>query len=174
MNIERGIQSELDNQMSYAFQSGQSRRTLMQRALAVGGAAGLAYVLPRAVMVQDATPEGGGDSPGAHIPAGNRLELVEEQVIRLGMTEPKCMNPGVSTGYDELGNVVNIFDGLAGVDMATGEVVPCCADSWGVYEDATEYTFHVDLNLMWSNGEPIAAADFEYFWKQVSAISVWE
>ena len=163
MNFDAGTKNELDDLLHDAFQNRQSRRTLMQRALAVGGAAGLAYVLPRSVVAQDA--EGG--SPGVHIPAEDGVELAEEQVIRLGMTEPKSMDPGVSTGYDELGIFFNIFDGLTGIDMATGDVVPRCADSWDVNEDATEYTFHLNPNLKWSNGEPITAADFEYSWKRV-------
>lgn len=167
MNFDAGTRNELDDLLEDAFRNRQSRRTFMQRALAVGGAAGLAYVLPRAVVAQDATPAGEGDSPGVHIAAEDGVELAEDQVIRLGLTEPKSMDPGVSTGYDELGIFFNIFDGLTGIDMATGDVVARCADSWDINEDATEYTFHLNPNLKWSNGEPITAADFAYSWKRV-------
>ena len=166
MTIGPDTKSHLDDLLSDALHSPQSRRSLMQRALAVGGAAGVAYVFPRATYGQEATPAAGGEAPGVHI-AGGDVELADEQTIRLGMTEPKSMDPGVSTGYDELGIFFNIFDGLTGIDMATGEVVPRCADSWEVNDDATEYTFHLNPNLMWSNGEPIKAGDFEYSWKRV-------
>ncbi len=164
---------QLDDLLDEAVTSVHTRRSLMQRALAIGGAAGLAYVLPKAVVAQsatpgaEATPAGGGEAPGVHIPADEGVELAEEQVIRLAMTEPKSMDPGVSTGYDELGIFFNIFDGLTGINMATGEVEPRCAESWDVNEDATEYTFHLRPDLKWSNGEPLTAKDFEYSWKRV-------
>src|SRR5690242_7754538 len=104
-----------------AFEHRSSRRTLMERVLAVGGAAGLAYVFPRAVLGQGATP---GASPaaspaaasgpvGLHIPDSDG-ELAQDQVLRLAITEPRDMDPGVSTGYDELAIFFNIFDGLTG------------------------------------------------------------
>lgn len=161
------VQFELDELLFEACSSKQSRRTLMQRALAVGGAAGLAYVFPRAMVAQDATPAAGGEVAGVHVPAEGDVELAEEQVIRLALTEPKSMDPGVSTGYDELGIFFNIFDGLTGINMATGEIEPRCAESWDINDDATEFTFHLRDNLMWSNGEPITAADFEFSWKRV-------
>ncbi|MCO5215958.1 MAG: peptide ABC transporter substrate-binding protein [Thermomicrobiales bacterium] len=157
------VRNELDELLHEAFSNRQSRRTLMQRTLAVGGAAGLAYVFPRAIVAQEA----GESSPGVHVPAPEGVELAEEQHIRLSMSEPDSMDPGVSSGYDELGIFFNIFDGLTGIDMITGEVVPRCAESWDINEDGTEFTFHLRDNLKWSNGESITAADFEYSWKRV-------
>jgi len=166
MSFDHGLRAELNHLMDDAFESRSSRRTLMQRALAVGGAAGLAYVFPRAVFGQGATPESGASAPGLHIEDISE-GLADEQVLRLAITEPRSMDPGVSTGYDELAIFFNIFDGLTGVDMATGEVVPRCAESWEINDDATQYTFTLRQDLKWSNGEPITAHDFEYSWKRV-------
>lgn len=164
--IDQNLRAEMRHLLDDAFENPSNRRTLMQRALAVGGAAGLAYVFPRAAFAQDATPGADVAAPGLHT-EDITGELAEEQVLRLSMTEPKSMDPGVSTGYDELAIFFNIFDGLTGVDMATGEVVPRCAASWEPNADATQYTFTLRDNLKWSNGEPITAHDFEYAWKRV-------
>ncbi|HWV24742.1 MAG TPA: peptide ABC transporter substrate-binding protein, partial [Thermomicrobiales bacterium] len=170
MNLDGNVKIVLKEMLDDAFVNRSSRRTLMQRTLAVGGAAGLAWMFPRAVLGQDATseasPEGGESAAGLHIEDISD-NLADEQVLRLAMNEPKSMDPGVSTGYDEIGIFFNIFDGLTGVDMVTGDVVPRCAESWDINEDASQYTFHLRDNLKWSNGEPITAHDFEYSWKRV-------
>lgn len=43
------------------------------------------------------------------------------------------------------------------------EVVPYMAESWEVNDDATEFVFHLRQGLRWSDGEPITAEDF-IFW----------
>ena len=60
--VDENLKAEMQALLDDAFDNRSSRRTLMQRALAIGGAAGLAYVFPRAVLGQDATP---GASPAA-------------------------------------------------------------------------------------------------------------
>ena len=77
------------------------------------------------------------------------------------------MDPGVSIGYDELAIFLNTFEGLTGIDMVTGEVVPRCAESWEINDDATQFTFKLREDVKWSDGEPITAHDFEYSWKRV-------
>ncbi|MGN6485243.1 MAG: peptide ABC transporter substrate-binding protein [Thermomicrobiales bacterium] len=172
--IDQNLKVELQSMLDDAFEHRSSRRTLMERVLAVGGVAGLAYVFPRAVLGQGATP---GASPaaspaaasgpvGLHIPDRDG-ELAQDQVLRLAITEPRDMDPGVSTGYDELAIFFNIFDGLTGVDMITGDVVPRCAESWETNADVTQYTFKIRQDLKWSNGDPLNAHDFEYSWKRV-------
>lgn len=159
----------IDELLSDALIDRQSRRELMSRVLAVGGAAGLAYAWPRALLAQEASPAA---SPvtaglvGVHMDPYDG-DLADEQVMRVAMAEPPTMDPGVSVGFDELSIFYNIWDGLTGIDMKTGEVVPRCADSWEMNADATEYVFNVRQDLKWSNGEPLTARDFEYTWKRV-------
>lgn len=170
MDFRPEVKNQLNGLIMDALEEPQSRRTLFQRALAIGGAAGLAYVLPQAVSAKSATPEASASASAAA--AGLQMEdydgpLADEQVIRLSLTEPKSMDPGVSTGYDELAIFFNCFEGLTYVDQATGEVVPACAESWETNEDASQFTFTLRQDLKWSNGEPINAHDFEYAWKRV-------
>ena len=71
MSLDAGTRAQLQHLMDDAFENRSSRRTLMQRTLAIGGAAGLAYVFPRAVAGQGATPSaspaGDDEAPGIHI-----------------------------------------------------------------------------------------------------------
>lgn len=137
------------------------RRSMMKGILATGGAAGLAMALPRLVLGQDATPAGTAmaayDGP-----------LADEQVLRLPAGEPAIMDPAVSFGDgSEVFFFYNLFEGLTGIDQKTGEVVPRMAESWEENEDATEFTFKIRENVMWSDGTPITANDFVTSWQRV-------
>jgi oligopeptide transport system substrate-binding protein len=132
------------------------RRQLMQGILATGGAAALAGVMPRLAMGQSATP----------VPAYDG-ELADEQVMRLPLSEPTTMDPGVSFGDSELSIFFNIFEGLVGVDQKTGEVVPRLAESWEPNEDGSEFVFTLREDVTWSDGTPINANDFVYSWQRV-------
>lgn len=141
------------------------RRQLMQGILATGGAAGLAAALPRLVQGQAATPVATPGTAGGE--AGYDGPLADVQVIRLPLREPVTMDPGVSYGDAELAIFTNIFEGLTGIDQATGEVVPRIAESWVANEDASEFTFTLRPAVTWSDGKPITSEDFVYSWQRV-------
>lgn len=138
-----------------------SRREVLGRALAISGAAALAGV-PRFAFAQSTS-----QSVGANTAAEN-VELAKDQVIRLPLTEPTTVDPGISFGADgDLDVIFNIFDGLVGVDQATGKVVPRVAESFEPNADASEYTFKLRTGLKWSDGTPMDANDFVYAWQRV-------
>lgn len=56
------------------------------------------------------------------------------------------------------GLVQNDSDGVPMADLAT----------WDVTEDGLTYTFHIDENANWSNGEPVTADDFVYSWRRLA------
>ena len=87
--------------------------------------------------------------------------------MRLPTLEPTTMDPGVSYGDDELDIFFNIYDGLTGIDQATGEVVPRVAESWEINEDASVYTFKIREGVTWSDGTALNANDFVYSWQRV-------
>lgn len=141
-----------------------NRRKVMQGLVASGALATIAG-MPRGVAAQ-ATPEAG-ETYGTDAPAPYEGPLAEEQVMRLPTGEPVTMDPGVSYGDDELDILFNIYDGLTGIDQATGEVVPRVAESWEPNEDGSVFTFLLRQDVTWSDGTPITANDFAYSWKRV-------
>ncbi len=44
---------------------------------------------------------------------------------------------------------------------------PYVAESWEVSEDATEYTFQLRKGIKWSDGAPITAEDFRFYYEDV-------
>lgn len=137
------------------------RRRLMRGLLATGAVATLAGV-PRLASAQS--------TPDAVIPASPEPfvgDLAAEQIMRLPGGEPVTMDPGVSYGDVELQVLFNIFEGLVGVDMRTGAVVPRAAESFTSNEDDTQFTFIIRQGAMWSDGTALNANDFVYSWQRV-------
>jgi oligopeptide transport system substrate-binding protein len=46
-------------------------------------------------------------------------------------------------------------------------VVPDVARSWDVFDGGRRYVFHLRDDVLWSDGVPVTARDFEYAWKRV-------
>ena len=61
-----------------------------------------------------------------------------------------------SSSYLVIGS---IFQGLCKIDP-DGDVVPGAAKSWEVNETFTQFTFHLNNDSYWSNGQPVTADDF--------------
>lgn len=50
-----------------------------------------------------------------------------------------------------------------------GEAVPGLASSWDVSDDGLVVTFRLRPAGVWTNGDPVTAADFEYAWKRAAS-----
>lgn len=57
--------------------------------------------------------------------------------------------------------IADFTDGLMQMD-ADGQPVPAIAESYDLSEDGTVYTFHLREDAVWSNGDPVTAADFVF------------
>jgi oligopeptide transport system substrate-binding protein len=90
------------------------------------------------------------------VASGNR-----EQILHLSnQAEPGDLDPQTISGNLESNLVPSLIEGLVTLDMRTLAVRPGAAASWEVSPDRLTYTFHLQPDGRWSNGDPVTALDF--------------
>ncbi len=82
-------------------------------------------------------------------------------------TEPKSLDPELTTGEPEHVLASALFEGLTRIDGKTGKPVAGVAERWDISADGTVYTFHLRDDARWSDGRPVTADDFVYAWKRL-------
>ena len=102
--------------------------------------------------------------------AASAAKLAKQQVLRIGNgTEPKGLDPAITTGIPESHIVDNLFEGLTATDPFTQEPRPGVALSWSVSEDGLTYRFNLRNNAFWSDGKKLTAHDFVWSWARALA-----
>ncbi|MEK3822152.1 peptide ABC transporter substrate-binding protein [Cytobacillus sp. FSL W8-0315] len=91
----------------------------------------------------------------------------KEQIITINaLSEPPSLEPALIDNQIA-GDISNqLFEGLVRLDKE-GNIAPGVAEKWDVSEDGTVYTFHLNKNAKWSNGDQVQAEDFVYSWEKV-------
>lgn len=88
--------------------------------------------------------------------------LAAEQVVRRGNgDEPQTLDPHLSEGVPSANILRDLFEGLT-TEAADGTIIPGAARRWNISRDGKTYTFYLDREGTWSNGDPLTAADFVY------------
>lgn len=68
----------------------------------------------------------------------------------------------INPAIDEHGEInILLFNGLTAHD-GDNQVVPCLAKSWDFDEAGCTYTFHLEENVKWHDGEPFTAEDVKF------------
>ncbi|MDD2958698.1 MAG: peptide ABC transporter substrate-binding protein [Lachnospiraceae bacterium] len=94
--------------------------------------------------------------------------FAEGNVLKFALTqECETLDPGTSDYLQSSAVIMNLFMGLYmtgqdGITLTNG-----CAESYDLSEDGLTYTFHLYDDLLWSDGTPLTAHDFEYSWLRV-------
>lgn len=97
-----------------------------------------------------------------NVERGNR-----EGILHYGNgSEPQGLDPHVVTGVPENHLVRALFEGLTVKNPWTLEPEPGVAESWDVSDDGKVYTFHINPEAKWSNGEPVTASDYVWSWER--------
>lgn len=68
----------------------------------------------------------------------------------------------INPAMDEHGEInILLFNGLTGHD-GDNQVIPALAKSWDFDRDTCTYTFHLEENVKWHDGEPFTAEDVKF------------
>ena len=115
--------------------------------------------LPTCVIAGMLTACGSGES---NVESGNA-----NGILHYGNgAEPQGLDPHVVTGVPENHIVRALFEGLAVKNPETLEPEPGVAERWDISEDGTVYTFYLNPNARWSNGETMTASDYVWSWNR--------
>ncbi|MDO4413979.1 MAG: ABC transporter substrate-binding protein [Erysipelotrichaceae bacterium] len=83
-------------------------------------------------------------------------------------SEPDKIDPALNTSVDGACLDVNLFSGLYTYDK-DGNLAPDSLDHdhpYDVSEDGLKYTFYLQKDLKWSDGDPLTMNDFAYAWNR--------
>ncbi len=90
-------------------------------------------------------------------------------ILRLSQrNEPADLDPALADVPDDFFVIRALSEGLVAPTTARdGAPVPAAADRWEVSSDGLTWTFHLREDAVWSNGEPVTAADFVASYQRV-------
>lgn len=91
-----------------------------------------------------------------------------KQELHIGIgTEPEGLDPHLVTGVTEHYVLLSLLEGLTTVHPKTLDIEPGVAERWDISADGLRYTFHLDPEARWSNGEPVTADDFMFSFERI-------
>lgn len=93
---------------------------------------------------------------------GEARTSARDSVILAIRPEPPGLDPttGSAAAIGSM-TVTSIFEGLTRVNEA-GDVLPGLAQAWTISDDATHYTFHLEENVVFSDGTAFDADDVKF------------
>jgi peptide/nickel transport system substrate-binding protein len=106
---------------------------------------------------------------GLLVPAGAQSPEQDEKVIfRMGATNQiDSLNPFKMVeipSFEVMGQNYNLLVEFSPEDFSPA---PGLADSWEVSDDGLEWTFHLNPDATWHDGEPVTSEDVKYTWERI-------
>lgn len=157
-----------------------SRRMFLQLATAAGISAGAASIMARSVIAQ-ATP-GASPTAGFDTTSITREQYLAEldeafpweqpagtggQVIMISTGDIQTLNPNIASDIASSHIHYQTFSRLCFDSPIDGSQRPDLADSWEISDDGLVYTFHLNPNARFHDGEPVTAEDVVYSFDSV-------
>lgn len=81
-------------------------------------------------------------------------------------SEPGTLDPHKASGDWQNRIIGDYLEGLVAED-AKAEPIPGQAESWTISDDGLVYTFKLRPGIVWSDGVPVTAGDFEYAFRRL-------
>jgi len=79
---------------------------------------------------------------------------------------PETFDPALMQEFVSIDLGQNLYEGLTAFDPETLKIEPALAESWTTSADGTVYTFKMNKNAKFSNGDPLTAEDVKYSWNR--------
>ena len=83
-------------------------------------------------------------------------------VLRVGLEQPRTLDPVLATLPAELLIADQLFDSLTSYDPATLEVRPSISDDWKSTEDQRHWDFHIRSGAVFGNRRNVTSIDAKY------------
>jgi len=91
----------------------------------------------------------------------------EPDTLRINLgAEPPGLDWDLQTDSTSFDVVSNLMTGLTQYTPDL-KCAPGCAQSWEVLDGGTRYLFHLRHGMVWTDGKPVVAQDFEYAWQRL-------
>ncbi len=95
----------------------------------------------------------------------SRSAMADEGASRIVIgraTDSDNLDPVTCVGNANIFVFNLIVEGLVKTSDDGSEILPCLATDWEVSEDGTTYTFHVQEGLLFADGSPVTAEDWQW------------
>lgn len=96
--------------------------------------------------------------------------LADTTLVMPQQDEPRTLSPGPSSDTGGHGPTSNIYSHLVVMDWGIVEGVAVygdLADSWDVSEDGTTYTFNLNPDAKWHDGEQVTSEDVKFTYERI-------
>lgn len=86
-----------------------------------------------------------------------------QEITMSQASDPQIYDPRSMVGLDMRQVAGQMYLSLLRLDQ-NGELQPGNAENWEINDDQTVYTFNLNKEVQWSDGEPVTAKDYVYAW----------
>lgn len=151
--------------MPFLFGAGRRRRLLQKERRGIDMKKFLAALIALALLLgtaacgsaESTSGESAGEESASEAATASGTEE-EPTTLVYGSGDYTRINPAM----DEHGEInLMLFNGLTGHD-GDNAVIPALAKSWDFDEETCTYTFHLEEDVRWHDGEPFTAEDVQF------------
>ena len=96
------------------------------------------------------------------------MKALKTKTLLIGNdAEIETTDPHIATGVPENRVITSLIEGLVSPNPKDLSPEPGVAERWEISKDLKTYTFYLNKNAKWSNGEVIVSSDFVFSFKRM-------